>query len=119
MRHRRASQQSPPGSFLNWRLAACKRSTVVGTKPPSGGFVVFGVSCEPFAAADLSVGRISLRAAVFSRGDLHHIDTSGITNHSRSGTAAPARQLRRRLAPILARPRLGVAAGRAAVDLEM
>jgi hypothetical protein len=44
MRHRRASQQSPPGSFLHWRLAACKRSTVVGTKPPSGGFVVFGLS---------------------------------------------------------------------------
>lgn len=62
------------GSFLNWRLAACKRSTVVGTKPPSGGFVVFGVSCEPFAAADLSVGRISLRATVFSRDDLHHIE---------------------------------------------
>jgi hypothetical protein len=35
-------QYSPPGSFLLWLNAARNGSTVVGAKPPPGGFVVSG-----------------------------------------------------------------------------
>src|SRR5215211_5556040 len=85
MRHRRASQQLPLGSFLHWRLAACKID-----------------GCRRKAA----FGRLCCFWGVVRR-------LSGL------GTAIRAGKPGRRLAPVLARPPLGVAADRTAVDLEM